>query len=161
PATIRSYYSNAGQFVAWCVEHGINLATATEDDIAAYRKGLVAKYATGTVAVKLAAIRRLHEAAVWRGLRHDNLTETSAVALRQWLDIRESVDNPGEPTLFVSLDRAHRSGGMSVRAIRHLVDGYLEALDLKVRGVSCHSLRHSAAPEESGDDVEASYQLGQ
>ncbi len=97
------------------------------------------------MAVKLAAIRRLHEAAVWRGLRHDNLTETSAVALRQWLDIRESVDNPGEPTLFVSLDRAHRSGGMSVRAIRHLVDGYLEALDLKAAGISCHSLRHSAA----------------
>jgi len=24
PATIRSYYSNAGQFVAWCIEHGIH-----------------------------------------------------------------------------------------------------------------------------------------
>jgi site-specific recombinase XerD len=37
PATFRSYHSNAGQFVAWCVEHGINPATATEDDIATYR----------------------------------------------------------------------------------------------------------------------------
>jgi site-specific recombinase XerD len=35
PATIRSYYGNAAQFVAWCGEHGINPATATEDDIAA------------------------------------------------------------------------------------------------------------------------------
>jgi site-specific recombinase XerC len=60
PATIRSYHSNAGQFAAWCAEHGINPATATEDDIAAYRKALVAQYATGTVAVKLAAIRRLY-----------------------------------------------------------------------------------------------------
>jgi len=52
PATLRSYHSNAGQSAAWCAEHGINPATATEDDIAAYRKALVAQYATGTVAVK-------------------------------------------------------------------------------------------------------------
>ena len=72
PATIRSYHSNAGQFVAWCTEGGINPATVTEDDIAVYRRELVAQYKVGTVAVKLAAIRRLYEAAVWRGLRQDN-----------------------------------------------------------------------------------------
>jgi site-specific recombinase XerD len=72
PATIRSYYGNAAQFVAWCAEHGINPATATEDDIVTYRKALVAQYEVGTVAVKLASIRRLYEAAVWRGLRQDN-----------------------------------------------------------------------------------------
>ncbi len=72
PATIRSYHSNAGQFVAWCAERGINPATATEDDIATYRRELVAQYKVGTVAVKLAAIRRLYEAAVWHGLRQDN-----------------------------------------------------------------------------------------
>jgi site-specific recombinase XerD len=58
PATIRSYYSNAGKFVAWCAEHGINPATATEDDIAAYRKALVTQYKVGTVAVKPAATWR-------------------------------------------------------------------------------------------------------
>jgi len=61
------------------------------------------------------------------------------------LDIRANVANPGEPALFVSLDRAHRGGGMSARAIRYLVDNYLEALGLKAAGISCHSLRHSAA----------------
>jgi integrase/recombinase XerD len=71
-ATIRSYYSNAGQFVAWCAERSINPATVTEDDIAVYRRELVAQYAMGTVGVKLVAIRRLYEAAVWRGLRQDN-----------------------------------------------------------------------------------------
>jgi integrase/recombinase XerD len=233
PATIRSYHSNAGQFVAWCAERGINPATATEDDIAIYRRELVAQYKVGTVAVKLAAIRRLYKAAVWRGLRQDNpaaglrapkdrtarakrikflpleglrrlldapkgdgapavrdrailalmgrhglrvsevagltvgavdfdagtvrvtgkghktrtvcLTEASAEALRAWLDIRERVADPGEPALFVSLDRVHRGGGVSARAIRYMVDGYLEALDLKAAGISCHSLRHSAA----------------
>jgi site-specific recombinase XerD len=187
----------------------------------------------GTVAVKLAAVRRLYEAAVWRGLRQDNpaaglrapkdrteraerikflpldglrrlldaprgndpaavrdrailtlmgrhglrvsevaeltadavdfdagtvrvvgkgrksrtvyLIESSAEALRAWLDIRESVANPGEPALFVSLDRAHRGGGMSTRAIRYVVDEYLADVGLKAKGISCHSLRHSAA----------------
>jgi integrase/recombinase XerD len=42
PATIRSYYSNAGQFVAWCAERNINPATATEDDIAVYRREAIA-----------------------------------------------------------------------------------------------------------------------
>jgi len=59
PATIRSYYGNARQFVAWCAEHGINPATAIEDDIATYRKALITQDQVGTVAVKLAAIRRL------------------------------------------------------------------------------------------------------
>ena len=72
PATIQSYHSSAGQFVPWCGEHGINPATATEDDVAVYRRELVAQYKVGTVAVKLAAIRRLYEDAVWRGLRQDN-----------------------------------------------------------------------------------------
>jgi integrase/recombinase XerC len=34
---------------------------------------------------------------------------------------------------------------MSTRAVRYLVDGYLDDLGLKHEGVSCHSLRHSAA----------------
>ncbi len=49
------------------------------------------------------------------------LTETSAAALRAWLDIRESMANPGEAALFVALDRAHSGGGMSARAIRYML----------------------------------------
>jgi len=77
------------------------------------------------------------------------------------LDIRGSVADPGESALFVSLDRAHKGEGMSARAVRYMVDNHLEALGLKAAGISCHSLRYSAATWESGDDVEASYQLGQ
>jgi hypothetical protein len=47
-------------------------ANVTEDDIATYGRELVAQYEMGTVAVKLAAIPQLYEAAVWRGLRQDN-----------------------------------------------------------------------------------------
>jgi len=80
-----------------------------------------------------------------RKTRTVHLTETSAAALRQWLDIRESVAKPGESALFVSLDRAHKGGGMSTRAIRYVVDEYLGDVGLKAAGISCHSLRHSAA----------------
>jgi len=39
PETIRSYYGNAAQLVAWCGEHGINPASVTGDDIALIRPG--------------------------------------------------------------------------------------------------------------------------
>ena len=245
PQTIRSYYTNAAQFVAWCRERGIDPATASDDDIRAYRRHLVRDYALGTVAVKLAGVRRLYEAIVWRGLRKDNpaaglrapkdktaraervkflpldglrrlldapkgddpaavrdqailalmgrhglrvsevagpvydgdgrkrlglevsdvdlsagtvtvtgkgrksrtviLTETSKSALAGWLAVRDTLARPRESALFVALDNAHKGSGMSDRSIRYLVDGYLDALDLKAEGISCHSLRHSAA----------------
>ena len=72
PNTIRSYYSNARQFAEWCREQGIDPAKATEDDLLICRKYLNENYGRGTVGVKLAAIKRLYEAAVWRGLRSDN-----------------------------------------------------------------------------------------
>ena len=72
PATIKSYWSNARQFVGWCQENQVDPATATEDDIVEYRRALVDEYERGTVATKLAAVKRLYEAIAWRGLRSDN-----------------------------------------------------------------------------------------
>ncbi len=71
--TSRSCCTNAGQFVAWCREQGINPAIATEGDLIRYRKDLVdADYRRETVAVKLAAVCRLYKAIRWGGLRSDN-----------------------------------------------------------------------------------------
>jgi site-specific recombinase XerD len=73
PATMRTYHAQATQFVAWCHQCGLSPATATEEDIIAYRKHLVeVGYRPTTVALKLAVVRRLYEAIRWRGLRHDN-----------------------------------------------------------------------------------------
>ena len=47
---------------------GINPAKAPEYDLLLCRKDLNENYRRGTVGVKLAAIKRLYEAAVWRGL---------------------------------------------------------------------------------------------
>lgn len=68
-------------------------------------------------------------------------------AVREWLDVWESVTADAEPALFVSLnhDPAERGRRMTSRAIRALVDGYLERAGCKRPGVSCHSLRHTFA----------------
>lgn len=72
PKTIASYLTEVKQYTLWCEQEGINPARAGEDDLREYRGYLVAHYTRGTVATKLAAIRRLYDAAVWRGLRPDN-----------------------------------------------------------------------------------------
>ena len=73
PHTIRNYHTQAAQFVDWGQEHVMDPTEATEENIIAYRKHLVeAGYKRRTVALKLAAVRRLYEALVWRGLRQGN-----------------------------------------------------------------------------------------
>jgi integrase/recombinase XerC len=73
PATVRTYHAQAGQFVTWCQQQSVNPATATEEDVLAYRKHLVdAGYKQSTIALKLAVVRRLYESIRWHGLRGDN-----------------------------------------------------------------------------------------
>lgn len=73
PHTIRSIYSNLTAFNNWCVDADINPARATEDDIRAFRAYLVeTDYSRATIEARLWAIRKLFEAAIWRGLRPDN-----------------------------------------------------------------------------------------
>jgi integrase/recombinase XerD len=233
PETVRSYHAHVGQFVAWCREQGVDPATATEGDIERYRAHLVAEgYGRGTIAVKLSVVRRLYEAATWRGLRPDNpaaglkapkektdraervkflplsgfrqlldapdretvkgkrdrailallgyhglrvsevanleidglhlgepawvsvvgkgskrrqvyLTNRTRKALEDWLAVRPT--GCGHHRVFVALDNRTRRGTLSARAIRYLVDTYLESLGLKEEAISCHSMRHSFA----------------
>ncbi len=239
PATVRAYAGEVGRFVEWCKGQGIDPSTATEGDILDYRAALVkAKYSKGTIALKLAAVRRFYAAATWRGLRRDNpaegikaprektaaaekvkyislaglrrlleapkgdsprairnrailslmgvhglrvsevagldvasidltsgdagavrvlgkgskertvyLVPESAGKLRYWLQVRESLATVEELALFLDLDRARRFRGrrMTARGIRAMVDRFLIDLGLKQQGISCHSLRHSAA----------------
>jgi integrase/recombinase XerD len=228
PKTIASYLTEVRQFTLWCESERINPARASEDDLRAYRSHLVANYTRGTVATKLAAIRRFYDAALWRGLRMDNpakglkgpkdktaredsvkflplegfkrllsmpynardkailalmgwhglrveeivnlsldnlslggelptitvtgkgsktrkihLIERSEAALSAWLDIRQA--QPGEQAIFVSIGNRDRGQRLTTRAIRYMVDSYLDQAGLKADGISCHSLRHSFA----------------
>ncbi len=48
--------------------------------------------------------------------------------------------------VFVSISRHGKQGeSLSVLGVSKMVDGFLEALGMKCKGVSCHSLRHSFA----------------
>jgi site-specific recombinase XerD len=235
PRTVATYQAQVRDFLAWCEAQGLHPALATEDDLKAYRAHLVERYARATVAIRLAAVRRFYQAAVWRGFRPDNpaagirpprertardervrflpleglkrlldaprgdglratrdramlalmgvhglrvgeivaldvadldpdagtvsvpgkggkrrtvyLVDISRQRLADWLAVRERAAGEGETALFVALDRAGRFTGrrMTRRAVEALTDRYLERLGLKRDGLSCHSLRHSAA----------------
>jgi site-specific recombinase XerD len=235
PRTVATYQAQVRDFLAWCAAQGLHPALATEDDLKAYRAHLVERYARATVAIRLAAVRRFYQAAVWRGYRPDNpaagirpprertardervrflpleglkrlldaprgdglratrdrailalmgvhglrvgeivaldvadldpdagtvsvpgkggkrrtvyLVDISRQRLADWLAVRERAAGEGETALFVALDRAGRFTGrrMTRRAVEALTDRYLERLGLKRDGLSCHSLRHSAA----------------
>lgn len=72
-ATIRAYFTHIRQYVEWAQDYGLPPSQATESDIALYRRHLVEQaYSRGTIAVKLSALRRFFDAAIWRGLRQDN-----------------------------------------------------------------------------------------
>jgi site-specific recombinase XerD len=75
------------------------------------------------------------------------LVDISRQRLADWLAVRERAAGEGETALFVAVDRAKRFTGrrMTRRAVEALTDRYLERLGLKRGGISCHSLRHSAA----------------
>lgn len=75
------------------------------------------------------------------------LVDISRGRLTDWLAARGEAAADGETALFVALDRAGRWKGrrMTRRAVEALTDRYLLALGLKRAGISCHSLRHSAA----------------
>jgi len=233
PETLRAYHAHARDYVAWCTSAGLNPARASYDDLVAYRKALVDHgYSRGTVAYKVATLRRFYEAARSWGLRSDNpaaglkppkdttapedrrkflpleglarllaapqgdtprarrdrailslmayhglrvsevahlvitdyaagdlprltvhgkgskqrevyLVATTTKLLDAWLQVR--VARPSVKAIFTDLDNHHKGNGMTARAIRHQVDGYLTAMGLKAEGVSCHSLRHSFA----------------
>lgn len=70
--TIRAYQMHIVQFVEWCEDENVHPALATEDDVALYRRHLAQEYARNSIAVKLSAVRRFYEAAMWRGYRNDN-----------------------------------------------------------------------------------------
>jgi len=70
--TVASYLTEVKQYTLWCADNDLNPAYATENDIREYRSYLIDRYKLSTVGTKLAVIRRLYDAACWRGLRLDN-----------------------------------------------------------------------------------------
>jgi len=118
PETVRSYHAHAAQFVGWCDDHGLDPAMANEADLEHYRADLVAEgYGRGTISVKLSVVRRLYEAATWRGLRPDNPaaglkapkergTRADRVKYLPLAGFRELLNAPNKTTAKGKRDRA-------------------------------------------------------
>ena len=118
PATIRTYKSQVGQYLDWCGSKGVHPATATDDDMKAYRAALVgASYAKATIASKLQAVRRLYAMAQARGYRPDNPAEgvkappdrTDRAERVKWLglgDLARLLDEPDTSTVAGKRDAA-------------------------------------------------------
>ena len=216
----------------WCKAEKVSPAGATQEHVKAYRRHLIETgYTRDTIALKLGVVRRLYDAAQWRGLRMDNpaatvkppkdktaqhervkylpldglkrllaaphgdgakarrdrailalmgmhglrvaevatlrladldldagrvvvigkgskrrtvdLIPSTVATLTDWLEVRDA--RPEVGTVFVVVGPRGTGTPISTRAIRAMVDGYLDALGLKAAGISCHALRHSAA----------------
>jgi len=118
PETIRSYHAHVGQFVDWCTAQELNPAEASEETLERYRAHLVGEgYGRGTISVKLSVVRRLYEAATWRGLRPDNPaaglkapkergTRADRVKYLSLAGLRELLDAPDKATPKGKRDRA-------------------------------------------------------
>ena len=117
----------------------------------------------GDVDLEQGTVRVLGKGGKWRTII---LIASTARKLRVWLDIRladascpdqdascpdQDASCPDQDAswagqaLFVALDRRTNGTRLTTGGLRYIVDGYLEALGLKAQGISCHSLRHSAA----------------
>ncbi len=71
--TVKTYTQQFRLFVNWCDRCGIQLETATPEDIKDYRRYLVdKKLKTTTIALKLTVVRRIYAIAVERGLMLSN-----------------------------------------------------------------------------------------
>ncbi len=77
------------------------------------------------------------------------LDEITARLTQRWLTVHSLYSSPDSQALFIAM---HWSAGIkepgfriSKRGIRQVVDGYLQDINAKSPGVSCHALRHSGA----------------
>src|ERR1039458_8943578 len=71
--TIRNYRNEVALWVAWCIEQGLDAATATVTHVKLYRSALLEnKYTPITIRWMLSIVRRFYEAARNAGLRPDN-----------------------------------------------------------------------------------------
>ena len=80
-----------------------------------------------------------------RKRRHIPLGENDAIVLKDWLDLRSSIEGPDNEPLLISLDHRTRGTRLSTRGARNIVNKYLEIAGIKKPGRSCHALRHSTA----------------
>jgi integrase/recombinase XerC/integrase/recombinase XerD len=71
--TIKTYIYHFNKWLQWCIDHGVNPGTASEDEVMEYRRCLVEqKLSSSTIQLKLVAMRRFYHSAHRNGLINFN-----------------------------------------------------------------------------------------
>jgi site-specific recombinase XerD len=122
--TIRNYRNEVAIWVAWCVEQGLDPATATVMHIKRYRSALIeAKYNPITIRWKLSIVRRFYEAARNAGLRPDNpAAGVKSPRVRQATEDFNYLCDEELATLFAAIpDPDQVTGPEKIRRLRNLL----------------------------------------
>ena len=121
PHTICSYLSSIRGYMSWCNQRQVDPIAASEEHIKLYRAFLVNDgYKRGTIATKLAGVRRYYDAVLDWGYRPDNpaskvkakrnLTSRSDQVMGKYIPDREKFINlyalPSSRTILGKRDRA-------------------------------------------------------
>ena len=138
--TIRNYRNEVAIWVAWCVEQGLDPATATVMHIKRYRSALIeAKYNPITIRWKLSIVRRFYEAARNAGLRPDNpAAGVKSPRVRQATEDFKYLSDEELAKLFAVIpDPDEARGPERVRRLRNLLMVSMMALQA-LRTVEVH-----------------------
>ena len=122
--TIRNYRNEVAIWVAWCIEQGLEAATATVMHIKRYRSALIeAKYNPITIRWKLSIVRRFYEAARNAGLRPDNpAAGVKSPRVRQATEDFNYLCDEELATLFAAIpDPDQVTGPEKIRRLRNLL----------------------------------------
>jgi site-specific recombinase XerD len=138
--TIRNYRNEVAIWVAWCVEQGLDAATATVMHIKRYRSALIeAKYNPITIRWKLSIVRRFYEAARNAGLRPDNpAAGVKSPRVRQATEDFKYLCDEKLAKLFAAIpDPDQVTGPEKIRRLRNLLMVSMMALQ-GLRTVEVH-----------------------
>jgi site-specific recombinase XerD len=164
PHTIRSYLSSSRGFLKWCKEKALEPTRVSKDDIKLFRAHLIHReHKRGTVATKLAGVRRFYDALQDWGVRLDN----PATKVRAKKDLTSRAEKVAEKYIsdkdaflgLFSLPDASKPIGVRDRAVLRILcfTGIrvselcaLDLLDIKnsenprllIRGGKGHKRRH-------------------
>jgi site-specific recombinase XerD len=124
--TVRSYLSSIRGFLKWCRRKSLNPVEASKNDIKLFRAHLIQKgYKRGTIATRLAAVRRFFDAILDWGLRQNS----PALKVRAAKDLTTRAERVAEKYIsdrdaflgLFSLPEVTTSKGIRDRAILRIL----------------------------------------
>lgn len=129
--TVSSYRGQVAAWATWCKEQGIELTTATTDDVKHYRQGLIDRHCKpASIRWMLTIVRRFYEAARNAGLSGDNpAAGVKSPRVRQAAEDFKYLSNEQLDNLLASVPNPEEaSGPEKVKRLRNLLSLMMMAL---------------------------------